>query len=144
MKQEWSSGATVEVSVAGFATTWKLLAAVVLAFKQHGIDLKVGAKANFTQLLQENLSGLLNGFLDVIVDPYVMDLLFECGKSAIYTKNGVMQKISKDTFEDEANRGDFIEAMYIVAKENLSPFFPKALTKSLETLGQTINTAKKS
>lgn len=144
MKQELSTGATVEVSVAGFSTSWKLLTAVVMAFKQHGIELKLSEKINFTQLFKENFNELLSGFLDIIVDQYVLDLLFECGKSAIYTKNGVMQKISRETFEEEENRADFMEAMYIIAKENLSPFFPKALTKSLETLGQTINTATKS
>lgn len=144
MKQELSSGATVEVSVADFATAWKLVTAVIIAFKQHGIDIKIFEKINFSELFKQNFNELLKGVLDIIVDSYVLDLLFECSKGAIYSKNGVAQKISRETFEEETNRADFIEAMYIVLKENIAPFFPKALTKSLETLGQTINTATKS
>lgn len=144
MKQELSSGATVEVTPASFMTSWKLLSAVLFAFKVQGINLKIGEQLNTQTLLKDNLSGIWGGLLDIITSEHVLDLVFECGKSAIYTKNGVMQKISRDTFEEEANRADFMEVMYIIAKENLLPFFPKALTKSLETLGQTTNTATKS
>ena len=144
MKQELSSGATVEVSVAGFATGWKLATAVVMAFKMHGIELKIGEKFSAESLFKENFSGVVNGFLDVMTSENVMSLLFECGKSAIYTKNGISQKITQDVFEPVENRADFLEAMYIVAKENLEPFFPKALTSFKETLGQTTNIATKS
>lgn len=144
MKQELSSGATVEVSVASFSTGWKLATAVIMAFKVHGIELKIGEKINMESLLKDNLSNFVGGFLDIITSESVLGLLFDCGKSAIYTKNGVSQKISQDVFEPVENRADFLEAMYIVAKENLEPFFPKALTSLKETPGQTTNTATKS
>ena len=144
MKQELSSGATVEVTPAAFLTTWKLATAVIFAFKMNGINIKIGEKFNTEKLLKDNLNGFLGGFIDVITNERVLDLVFECGKSAIYTKNGVSQKITKDLFEEEENRADFMETMYIVAKENLLPFFPKALIKSLATIGQTTNTATQS
>ena len=143
MKQELSSGATVEVTPASFMTTWKLATAVIYAFKLNGINLKIGDKINTDTLLKDNLNGVIGGFIDVVTSENVLKLLFECGKSAIYTKNGVSQKITQDIFEEEENRADFIETMCIVAKENLLPFFPKALTKSLATTGQTTNTVKK-
>ena len=143
MKQELSSGATVEVTPASFMTSWKLLSSFLLAFKAQGINIEIGKKLNAQKLLEDNINGAIGALLDFCSSGFVLDLLFQCGKSAIYTKNGVSQKISRDIFEEEENRADFIEAMYIITKENLSPFFPKALTKSLETLGQTINTATK-
>lgn len=144
MKQELSSGATVEVSVAAFATSWKLATAVIAAFRHNGINLKVGENVTAASLLKDNIDGVVGGLLDIITSEYVLDLAFECAKSAIYTKNGVSQKITRDTFESIDNRSDFIEAMYIVVKENLEPFFPKALTSLKETLGQTTNTATQS
>lgn len=144
MKQELSSGATVEVSIASFSTGWRLATAVITAFKMQGINLKIGENVTASSLLKDNIDGVLGGLLDIITSEYVLDLVFECGKSAIYTKNGVSQKISRDTFEPVENRADFVEAMYIVAKENLEPFFPKALTSFKETLGQTTNIATKS
>ena len=144
MKQELSSGATIEVTPASFMTSWKLLSAVLFAFKMQGINLKMGERISAEKLMEDNLSGLLGALIDIVASEHVLDLAFECAKSCVYTKNGVMQKISKDTFEEENNRADFIEAMYVVVKENLLPFFPKALTKSLETLGQTTNTVSES
>lgn len=144
MKHELSSGATVEVSVASFATGWKLLTAVVKAFKMHGINLKIGEDLTAATLLKDNMEGFVGGLLDIITSEYVLDLVFECGKSAIYTKHLVSQRVNRDIFEAEENRGDFIETMYIIAKENLEPFFPKALIKSLETQGQTTNTTTES
>ena len=144
MKQELSSGATVEVSIAPFSTGWKLATAVITAFKMQGINLKIGENITATNLLKDNIDGLIGGLLDIITSDYVLGIVFECGKSAIYTKNGVSQKITREAFEPVENRADFMEAMYIVAKENLEPFFPKALTSLKETLGQTTNTATKS
>ena len=143
MKQELTSGATVEVTPASFATAWKLVSAVLLAFKAQGINIEIGKKINAQKILEDNIKGAISALLDFCSSGFVLDLLFQCAKSAVYTKNGVSQKISPDTFEEEANRADFIETMYIIAKENLALFFPKALMRSLETLGQTINTATK-
>lgn len=144
MKQELSSGATVEVSVAGFSTGWKLATAVIMAFKMHGINLKIGEKINLESIIKDNFGGAVNGLLDVITSENVLKILWECGKSAIYTKNGVSQKITQDVFEPVENREDFLEAMYIVAEENLTPFFPKARMSFMEMRGQTTNTATES
>ena len=144
MKQELSSGATVEVSVAGFSTGWKLATAVIMAFKRNGINLKVGENVTASSLLKDNIDGVIGGLLDIVTSEYVLDLVFECAKSAIYTKNGVSQKITQDVFEPVENREDFLEAMYIVAEENLTPFFPKARMSFMEMRGQTTNTATES
>lgn len=140
MKEILKSGATVEVSVADFATGWKLFCAVVTAYKLHGISLKPFETFNIGQMIKDNLTGVLEGFTDILTSEYVLELLWQCGKAAIYTKNNASQKITPEVFENIDNREDFLEAMYCVAKENLKPFFPKALMQSLATLGQIINT----
>ena len=144
MKQELSSGATVEVSIAPFAIGWKLATAIINAFKIHGINLKIGENFSFGELVKDNFNEAVNGILDIITSDHVLDLAFECGKSAIYTKNGVSQKISRETFEPVENRADFMEVMYIIVKENLEPFFPKARMSLKEMFGQTTNTATES
>lgn len=59
-------------------------------------------------------------------DVEVFDACFDCLDKSIY--NGV--KITKDVFEDEANRGDLYEVLFYCLKVNVYPFF-KSLLSSL-------------
>lgn len=57
-------------------------------------------------------------------DVEVFDACFECLDKSIY--NGV--KITKDVFEDEANRGDLYEVLFYCLKVNVYPFFKSLLS----------------
>lgn len=129
MKQQLSSGATIDISVADIRTGYALFCDVVRAFKQYGLDLSVPEKWSFQEIIRTNTKQVINGFLDVVTSQEVLDQLLVCGERAVYTKKGVSQKVTMEVFEKEENREDFFEVLYKIAMENLRPFLPKALTK---------------
>lgn len=129
MKQLLKSGASIEVTVADIQTGYRLFTAIVTAFKMHGIELTIRKEFNLKQLLEDNQSELINGFLDIITSQSVHDILFECGQRAIYySKDGKSAKVTESLFEEVSYRQDYFEVLKIIAVENLRPFFPQALS----------------
>lgn len=129
MKQLLSSGASIEVTVADIKTGYRLFTAIVRAFKLHGIELTIRKEFNLKQLLDDNQGELINGFLDIITSEAVHDVLFECGKRAVYfAKDGKTAKVTEELFENIDYRADYFEVLKVIAIENLRPFFPEALS----------------
>lgn len=132
MKEQLSSGATVDVTIAQVTLGFKLLQTCLKEFKKSGLDYDFKADddiSSVTDIFVKNPNKFLTGLIDVIASPEVMDLIMQCGNSAVYCKNGVSQRVSWETFEDENCRGDFIEVLKVIAQKNLKCFFPKARMK---------------
>lgn len=128
MKEVLSSGATLEVSIAPIRTGYRLFQAVVREFKKEGMGFNVSMDdeiKSLKDLFGKNPQTFISGLLDVVSSDEVINIIMECGLSAVYTKNGKSQKVSMEAFEDEDNRGDFFEVLKIIAEKNLFPFFPK-------------------
>lgn len=130
MKQLLNSGASLEVTVADIKTGYRLFTAIVRAFKLHGIEITIRKDFNLKELLTDNQSELINGFLDIVTSETVHDVLFECGQRAIYfAKDGTSAKVTEELFEKVEYRADYFEVLKIIAIENLRPFFPQALSE---------------
>lgn len=134
MKNILKSGASLDVSIADIRTGFRLFSRVVAEFKKNGVDIEIyfTPKNGFDikKMLEdkENRNFLVEGFLDVVTSEELLNLLLDCGKSAVYEKNGKQQRVTLATFEEEENRGDFFEVMKLILLKNIKPFFPEALT----------------
>lgn len=136
MKELLNSGAYVDITIAPVKLGYSLLQAVIREFKRDGIKFEISADddiLNIGGLFKKDPAKFFDNLLNVVTSDNVVDVIFQCAKSCIYEKNGVKQKIDWELFDDENNRADFFEVMFIIAKKNLSPFFPKARTQSKQT-----------
>lgn len=109
LKKTLDSGAEIEIQLASFEASHKLLQAV---------------KASMISM---------DEVIDLIVSPSVQPALWDCMKVCLYNN----QRVTKETFEAEESRGDYL----LVAKEalvaNLRPFFKSLESKSSDAvLGQ--------
>lgn len=132
MKEQLSSGATIDATIAPVTLGFKLLQTCLKEFKKGGLDYDFKADddiSSVTDIFVKNPNKFLAGLVDVIASPEVMDLIMQCGNSAVYCKNGVSQRVSWEVFEDENCRGDFLEVLKVIAEKNLKCFFPKARMK---------------
>lgn len=100
------SGADIEIQVASFEKSHKLLQAV---------------KASMIPF--DNL-------IDLIVSPAVQPALWDCMEVCLYNN----QKVSRGTFEEEDARGDYLVVAKEALVANLRPFFKSLASKSLDGL----------
>ena len=131
LKKTLDSGATLEVTMASFEVGHKLLKCVMR--EVEGVKLSLGVKAKTLQdffameINDEALNTLKNVVTRLIGSDALDEALWPCMERALYNN----QKVSRDLFEDERNRADYL----VVAKEvllfNLSPFL-----KNLSSLFQ--------
>lgn len=136
MKKILKSGATIEVSIAPVKTGFRLFQAIVQEFKKDGLGsdfTEDDAILDLRSIFLKNPQKFISGMLDVITSDKVIDLILECGASAVYTRDGVSMRVSMECFEDERAREDMFEVLQIIAQDNIAPFFPKARTKSKPT-----------
>lgn len=134
MKNLLNSGASLDVSIADVRTGFRLFGKVVNEFKKNGVNIEVyydpkkGIQIDKMLEDKNNRNFIFEGFLDVVTSEDILEILLECGKSAVYEKDGVQQKVTMAAFENENNRGDFFEVMKLILMTNIKPFFPQALT----------------
>lgn len=134
MKNLLNSGASLDVSIADVRTGFRLFGTVVNQFKKNGVNIEVyydpkkGIQIDKMLEDKDNRNFIFEGFLDVVTSEEVLEILLECGKSAVYEKDGVRQKVTMEAFESEDCRGDFFEVMKLILMANIKPFFPQALT----------------
>lgn len=132
MKELLKSGATLDITISNIKNGYALFQAVVGEFKKNGVKLtfeKDDDLLDFGKIFSRDMSAFIDNLLNVVTSDSVVNLIFACAGSCIYEKNGVKQKITWELFEQEENRGDFFEVMFLIAKRNLAPFFPKARIK---------------
>lgn len=134
------SGNVLKFSHAPFIDAIRLTNIVAKAFSQRGLDVKIDrdTEISFEGLFNKNPDAFVRGLCDVVFEEYVMTLVFKCAERCLYIKDGVSQKITMDTFEDDEARNDFYEIMYKIAYENVKPFFANLLT----VFSQTSETAR--
>lgn len=106
------SGAKLKIQPAPFAESKALFQAILEEMASLKLDMEAEIDGNFLKDLF--CVGLSSKKIDAALAP--------CVRRCLY--NG--QKITDDLFEDEKARGDYIDVIYEVAKENVLPF-----TKSL-------------
>ena len=102
------SGATVEIQVASFEKSHRLLQAV---------------KASMIPM---------ESLIDLIVSPTVQPSLWECLACCLYND----QKIDRLTFDQEEARGDYLVVAKEALVANLRPFFKSLASKSLDGLAE--------
>jgi hypothetical protein len=102
------SGADLVVTPSPFEAARDLYQALMRAGLKLKLDGRVEIDYNFFKDV------LFMGFSDKDIEHYV----WECMKKAHYNK----LPITKDTFEDVRARQDYIQVLFEVTKENVTPF----------------------
>lgn len=136
MDKTLDSGAKLKITIAPFSVGNRLLKAVTKELETVGINLGMGkGKLNDFFNADVDTDGVINSLKNVVfrlISSETIEVcLWECMERATYQPFGkeVGLKITRETFEDEKVRGDYL----IVAKEvlvaNLSPFFPSLGSK---------------
>lgn len=134
------SGNILRFGNAPFIDSIRLVNVVARAFSQRGLEVKIDrdTEISFSGLFGKNPDAFVKGLVDVVFEEFVMNLVLKCAEKCLYVVNGVTQKITLDTFENESAREDFFEIMITIAKENIDPFFKNLLT----ALSRTSETAR--
>ncbi|AWI10313.1 hypothetical protein [Ereboglobus luteus] len=119
------SGATLEVQIASFATGNSLFKTLCRELKNSGVLATSGlALAN---LAGKDISIIVGPVLQAAGSDDVEHCLWECFKTCLYNNT----RITRETFEPEEARGDYLKAAWEVLKTNLAPFFKGIDWKSL-------------
>lgn len=129
-----SSGASVQVGVAGFRDAIQLKNAMMREIANAGIELK---DISITKM---DIGQVINAFLLVESSPSVYEALWPCLGRSLY--NG--QKITEATFEDEKSRQDYYEILKEFLMTNATLFLPKAALQYWECAKTMLNATPKS
>lgn len=125
------SGAKVEITLSSYDVAFNLFRAVLKSARKGGITSKIPddlsvSNMNMQALGELNIKdfgGLADIVIDIIASPEVEELLFQCFQRCTYEAPGsVKEKITKDTFEIESRRGDFLSVAWAVGWANIKPF----------------------
>jgi hypothetical protein len=137
------SGATIDISVCSFEEGKNLMKAVARELKNTKIAL--GAKGGILDLFQlEATDDVLNTLKDIVTglisSDEIENALWPCMIRGTYSDKGVTHKITRDLFEDEKRRADYMPVLKEVLVYSLTPFFGSlgSLVKSLRDKGISI------
>ena len=119
------SGRTLEVKIVPFSMGKKLFKTLARELLLVRLDLDITKIKNVGDL---DVNVLKDALLQVISSDAIEACFFECGEKCLI--EGV--KITKDSFEHETARQDYLPAAWEVMKANLTPFF-KGLASALPT-----------
>jgi len=126
VKKDLPSGAKMEINPAPFAAAKKLYKAIAAEAK--------GLKLNMNEELD------INFFKDILLTALSSDSieaeLWECFKRCTY--NGM--KVTPETFEPIAARGDYLPACFEVAVVNVSPFMKPLYAQYAEKFQKLLKT----
>lgn len=130
------SGKQLNITLAPMIEVMPLYRSVVSEFKKSGISLDLSGLMDIElkdgklkindlfPLISKNLSGFVNGFLDVAISPDVLNNAMVCAKRCILDK----QRINPELFDNIEYREDFFPAISAIIYENMRPFFPRLHT----------------
>lgn len=110
------SGSTLELYMAPYSMGWKLVRVLANELKQVGIDGEALSGGGASQAII--FEALKNGILQLLGSQAFEDSVYECLSRCLY--NG--DKVTRQTFEDETARGDFLPCVVEVTKFNVLPF----------------------
>jgi len=118
------SGATLEIQIASFAVGNSLFKTLCREFKNSGV---LAGGITLKNIADKDISVLAGPVLQAAGSDDVERCLWECFKTCLYNNT----RITRDTFEPEEARGDYLKAAWEVLKTNLAPFFYGIDWKSL-------------
>ncbi|MEE0061548.1 MAG: hypothetical protein UE295_12030 [Acutalibacteraceae bacterium] len=124
------SGNVLKFGLPPIIDSIRLTNTVAKVFSNRGLEIKLDrdSELSFSALFDKNPDAFIKGLADIIFEEYIMELVLKCAEKCLYVCNGVSQKITLDTFDNEKNRADFYEVMIKIAIENIRPFFGNLLT----------------
>lgn len=102
------SGAKLQVSLASFEDGKNLYQSILSELKSLRLDENEEIGVNLFKDL----------FITILSSKEIEKNILKCAEKALYNKS----RISKETFEPEDARQDYIESLYHIAETNLSPF----------------------
>lgn len=109
----------LRITPASFTDAQALQRAIANAMKGSNIELPENMKSEI------KLGGFIDAAMSLISSPEVDAALFKCAEKAVYNN----QKVSRDFFEDVANRELYYEIMLELIKVNVGPFFKRIASK---------------
>lgn len=110
------SGNTLELQMASFSQGWKLSRVIANELKSVGIDIE---SQDFSKLSQLDVIKMLKGsILQLVGSVAFEEAFFDCASRCLYNE----ERVTRNTFESETARVDFIPCMVEVTKFNVSPF----------------------
>lgn len=119
------SGRTLEVKIVPFSMGKKLFKTLARELVAVRLDLDI-TKIKTVGDLDVNV--MKDAILQVMASDAIEACFFECAEKCLIDG----QKITKDSFEHETARQDYLPAAWEVMKGNLTPFF-KGLASALPT-----------
>lgn len=125
------SGAKLEIQLASFENGHRLLKAIMK--EVEGIEINAGLNTEI------NLSVIKNIVAKIIYSENIESALWACMNVVLYDG----KKVSRETFEDENARADFLIVTKEVLVYNLTPFF-KNLGSALSAIQEKFTNIQKS
>lgn len=119
------SGRVLDVKIVPFSMGKKLFKTLARELLAVRLDLDITKIKNVGDL---DVNVLKDALLQVIASDAIEGCFFECAEKCLIDG----QKITKDSFEHETARQDYLPAAWEVMKANLTPFF-KGLASALPT-----------
>ncbi len=122
------SGKKVEIQLATTSQALNLLQTALYIASKNDLDFKEFFEIPIKDIMLKNSKALLN----LMASSELIEAIEGCAKGVFYEK----MPYSRDIFEDENKREDFLPCLFLIFLENLRPFFGKApfIFKVLEEL----------
>lgn len=122
------SGHVLGFGIAPFSVANKLRKVVAAELLKVELQIeKIDFKADFSKLDPKALNSVKNVAMQLLASDALEAAVFEC--LARCTLDG--EAIKRDSFEEEAMRGDFLPCAWEVIRRNLAPFFANLDLSSL-------------
>lgn len=122
LKKTLESGAVLEISMSSFEVGCRLLKAVTKEIESIKISLGVGVtdiKYIFNEEINDSIVNTIKNLIArTISSDSIEAMVWECMGRATYNN----QKITKETFESEQTRADYLVVFNEVLWYNISPF----------------------
>lgn len=109
------SGATLEMQIASFKDSSKLMRTVADELTKVQLELK---SVDLKDLAGQDVNSLKNAVFGLLASAALEQAIFDCTKGC--TIDGV--KVTRDSFESQETRGDYMLVAWEVIKMNLLPF----------------------
>lgn len=127
------SGNTLNFQLAPIKDAVILFRTVISCFTKRGINLDMNReiqvdgenKLNFGKIFLDNANAFIGGLADIVCYEGTEEAILKLCDCCNYEVRGRKERITQETFEDIEARQDYFEVLFLVAKENLLPFFPK-------------------
>ncbi len=118
------SGRSLELGMAPFSVGMKLFKVIANELKLVDVDL---GSLDLSKIAGKDINTLKNAILQLLGSDALEAAVFACMEKCLLEG----QRVTRQTFEPEDMRGDFLPVAWEVIKFNLSPFFSSLGLSSL-------------